>query len=457
MNTFLKFSISTFFLILTFCINAQKPEIELSNTSHDFGEFIPTYFPPAAFEITNTGNAPLAILTTKAKFEVKVQYERKYIFPGETGVIYVHYQSQNLGPFNESIQIYTNASNEPFYLTISGNNISVNECFPDRNNRELRKVVVVDAVTKKHIENTELKFFFQQEFKIEDKTDKDGQAIMKLPIGIYDIDIKHPNYHPLFENKFITKSMPILVFELQPKDEIEEMLAQVDVKIEEPSIPVERRPVQVQPNPFPAEPEPMINTAKPGELSTIEYKPNNVVFLVDISLSMKKDKRLEKLKASLNKVIPVIRDVDNISLIAYNQDSYVLIKETSGANKDEIRAAIDSLTPRGLTNGVRGLETAYTLAWAGYQYDGNNQIILATDGEFTGSNQSEPEIMKTVKVNAERGVLISIISFGEDKEALVRLRKIARLGKGSYMHIKGSDDTPDILIEEIKARSKRKI
>jgi len=438
---------------------AQKPKIEMSTFSHDFGEYIPTYFPPAAFEFTNTGSAPLAILTAKSKYEVKVMYERKYIFPGETGVIYIHYQSQKLGPFNENIEVYTNASLEPFSLNIKGNNISVNECYPNKDNREIRKVIAVDAVTKKHIPNTEVKFYYQQEHKIEDKTDKDGKAIMSLPIGIYDIEARHPKYYPLNKNLFITKSMPIILLELQPKDEIEELLA--NVEIEEPKMPVPKpKPIEPRPQPsrpMPMEPEPMVNTAKPGELSTIEYKPNNVVFLVDISLSMRRDKRLQKLKKSMDKVIRVLRDVDNISLITYNQDAYVLIKQTTGAHKDEIKTAIDSLTPRGLTNGVRGLETAYDLAWNGFVPDGNNQIILATDGEFSGSHQSEPQIMKQVKVNAERGVLISIISFGEDREALVRLRKIARIGKGSYIHIKGAEESPDILIEEIKARSKRRM
>lgn len=446
--------------LLFFCsliLWAQKPIIEMSQLSHDFGEYIPTYFPPAAFEFTNMGNAPLAILTAKSKYEVKVMYEHKYIFPGETGVIYVHYQSQHLGPFSEQIEVYTNADSKPFYLQVKGNNISVNECYPDKNNREMRKVIAVDAITKKHISGVNLSFFYQQQHKIGEKTDNEGSAVMTLPIGIYDIEARHPKYHPLDKNLFITKSMPIIILELNPKDELDELLAAVE--LDEPSIPMPELKPRTVPSfpsqPMAMEPEPLVNTAKPGELSTIDFKPNNVVFLVDISLSMKKDKRLLKLKHSLGKVISVMRDIDTISLIAYNQDSYVLIKHASGANKQDMATAIDSLTPRGLTNGVRGLETAYSLAWSGFIPDANNQIILATDGEFTGSNQSEPQIMKQVKVNAERGVLISIISFGEDREALVRLRKIAKIGKGSYIHIKSAEESPDVLIEEIKARSKR--
>ena len=63
--------------------------------------------------------------------------------------------------------------------------------------------------------------------------------------------------------------------------------------------------------------------------------------------------------------------------------------------------------------------------------------------------------MKLVKIYADNGMYISIISFGDDKDALSRLRKIARIGKGSYIHIQSKEDYPNIILEEIKGRSKR--
>ncbi|MFO7867868.1 MAG: DUF1573 domain-containing protein [Bacteroidales bacterium] len=452
--------IKLLFLCVLYCITtiayAQQPEIEMNKRTHDFGEeFIPIYFPPASFKFTNTGNAPLAILTTNSAYEVKVQFERTYIFPGETGVIYVDYQSQELGPFNEKIEVYTNASDEPFYLRIKGNNISVNECYPNKRNREMRKVVTVDAVTKEPIPKTDVFFYFQQRQEIADQTDKEGEVVMTLPIGIYDIKASHEKYHPFAKNMFIPKSKPIIIIELQPKDEIEEMLADVEVDIPPIRSAQSKPPQQEQAFPTSSRPQQAKNTANPGELSTIEYAPNNIIFLIDISLSMKINNRMDKLKKSLSQVISVLRDIDTISLIAYNQESYVLLNKTTGAHKENIKGTIDTLTPDGLTDGVRGLETAYEIARSGYIHEGNNQLILATDGEFSGSKHSEPVILKLVHEHAKNNIPISIISFGNDRKALFRLRRIAFIGKGSYIHITSTEESPDIILEEVKARSKK--
>ena len=446
-----------FLIVLFGCssVYGQQPIIEMEKTFHDFGSFTPQYYPPTTFAFTNTGNAPLAILTTHAAYEVKVLYERKYIFPGETGLLYVHYESQNSGPFREKIEIFTNADTVPFYIEITGNVIPVNECYPDKKNREMRKVITIDAQTKKIIPETDVFFYFQQQQEIQNKTNKNGETIMSLPIGIYDIRAQHPDFKTLYKNMFIPKTKPIIILELEPKHEIEEFLDSLEIEEYAITIPPPPPHIQEPTLSFTSQPEPNKNTAKPGELSTIEYKPNNIVFLVDISYSMKQDKRLEKLKRSINQVIPALRDIDTISLIAYNHDAYILINKTTGAQKDAIRECVDSLTPSGLTDGVRGLETAYELLRLRYMYDGNNQIILATDGEFSGSKQNEPTIMKLVKTYADNGMFISIISFGDDKDALSRLRKIARIGKGSYIHIQSKEDYPNIILEEIKGRSKR--
>ncbi|MDA3882814.1 MAG: DUF1573 domain-containing protein [Bacteroidales bacterium] len=442
-------------LFTTGSIFAQKPVIEIDKLTHDFGNYTPIYYPPATFSFTNTGTAPLAILTVQAAYEVKVMYEQGYIFPGETRIVTIDYQSQESGPFQERIQIYTNADTVPFHLEIKGINISANECYPDKKNREMRKVITIDAQTKKPIPETEVFFYFQQQQKIQEVTEKNGEVVMTLPIGIYDIQAQHPQYRTLQKNMFIPKTKPIIVLELEPRDELEEMLDTVKIEKIAIHIPPQNPRTQQPSYPFANSPGPnRVNTANPGELSTIEYKPNNIVFLIDISYSMKQNERLTKLKSSLNQTITVLRDIDTISLIAYNHDAYILIEKTTGAHKENLRSSIDTLTPIGLTDGVRGLERAYNLSQSGYIFDGNNQIILATDGEFSGSQQSEPEIMKLIKENSNHGIFISIISFGDDKEALSRLRKIARIGKGSYIHIENTNDTPEIILEEIKGRSK---
>lgn len=194
------------------------------------------------------------------------------------------------------------------------------------------------------------------------------------------------------------------------------------------------------------------------ELSRTEYAANNVLFLIDISSSMAKENKMELLKESIKNLTSVLRDIDNVSLIAYNQKTNVILEGISGADKGSIINAIDSLQNYGLTYGVRGLQTAYDLLNYHYIGNGNNQIILATDGLFSKVNalMTENELNKEVKKHVkEMGIKLSVIGFGQDEEGDKLMQKLAESGSGQYIKIKNPWEARTVLIDEIKLNSKK--
>ena len=84
--------------------------------------------------------------------------------------------------------------------------------------------------------------------------------------------------------------------------------------------------------------------------------------------------------------------------------------------------------------------------------DGNNQILLITDGEFTSAKQSETELGKIINGYAQQNIKMSILSFGEDKDAIAGLKRIAKKGDGNYLDLSNLHDE-NILIQEIKNQS----
>jgi hypothetical protein len=184
------------------------------------------------------------------------------------------------------------------------------------------------------------------------------------------------------------------------------------------------------------------------ELSITEYKPNNLVFLIDRSSSMQPSRRLPLLKFSLKQLIAQLRNVDGLTLMSF-ADSAKMHYSTQGVTeKDRIYELIDGLVANGNTKANRGLELAYEYTNQNFIKGGNNEIILVTDGEFTLSEQDR----KLIENNS--AIVLSVIGLGDDNRAISNLRRLAMSAGGSFIHIQNIKTANKALLEEVKARSR---
>lgn len=202
------------------------------------------------------------------------------------------------------------------------------------------------------------------------------------------------------------------------------------------------------------EAEPSTEIPEP-EFSSEKFKPNNVLLLIDVSGSMKDDDKMAQLKKAVRRMIMMLREVDVLTLIAYNSSSWEVLPPTPVKENEAIVALIDSLEPTGYTNGVKGMESAYASLFDQLIPGGNNQLIIATDGKFNSSKFSEKDAIQLVKSNSDKGIVLSIIGFGEDREATRLMRKLAKEGNGSFMQINKGENPTELLAEEIKSRSRK--
>ena len=191
-----------------------------------------------------------------------------------------------------------------------------------------------------------------------------------------------------------------------------------------------------------------------SEFTAIRYRPNNVLLLLDVSGSMKDDDKMDKLKASIRRLVLMLREVDVLTMIAYNSTSWEVLPPTPVTDNRAILNLVDSLQASGYTNGVKGMETAYESLEKQLIAGGNNQLIIATDGKFNSSKFSEKDAVQMVKDNSNKGIVLSIIGFGEDKEAARLMKKLANLGEGNFLQVKDNEDPTELLAEEIKNRSR---
>src|SRR5688572_29480654 len=144
--------------IFVFTSLAQvKPVLTIDRASHDYGKVESASSLLSEFLIRNTGNTTLFLLRADASKKCSLRVNTKKLMPGDTTTLWVTYQPQEAGAFNETIQLYSNADNEPFALTIKGNlknlekvNDPLTACYSFKTKRKLSPTqpIVMSSNTK---------------------------------------------------------------------------------------------------------------------------------------------------------------------------------------------------------------------------------------------------------------------------------------------------------------------
>lgn len=185
------------------------------------------------------------------------------------------------------------------------------------------------------------------------------------------------------------------------------------------------------------------------------FATNNLVFLLDISSSMDTPEKLPLLKDAMKYLLELMRKEDKITLITYSTKAEMLLPPTSALEKDSILNAIEKLQTEGVSNANVGINLAYTIAQKAYINNGNNRIILATDGGFKMERSTKRRIKKGSRKKRKRTYLsVFYFSQKEFSHNRVFLEEIARWGKGKYSYIE-PENAEETLLREAQAVRKK--
>jgi len=171
---------------------------------------------------------------------------------------------------------------------------------------------------------------------------------------------------------------------------------------------------------------------------------NNYVFLVDVSGSMASVNKLPLLQKALNKLTESLGDDDIISIVTYAGKERVVLEGCSGAEKDKILKAVDDLRASGSTNGQSGMQKAYEIAEKYFIENGNNRIIMASDGDLNVGISSVDGIKQLVSEKKETGVYLSVLGFGSGNYRDSIMESIADNGNGAYYYIDGESEAEKV-------------
>ncbi|WP_449397516.1 vWA domain-containing protein [Chryseobacterium wanjuense] len=129
----------------------------------------------------------------------------------------------------------------------------------------------------------------------------------------------------------------------------------------------------------------------------------NIVFLIDVSGSMDEENKLPLLKSSFKILLERLRPQDKVAMVVYAGSAGVVLPPTSAAEKGKIIEALDRLQAGGSTAGGAGIELAYKLAEENFVKNGNNRVILATDGDFNVGVSSKASLEELIEEKENPG------------------------------------------------------
>ncbi len=180
-----------------------------------------------------------------------------------------------------------------------------------------------------------------------------------------------------------------------------------------------------------------------------ELPPANLVFLVDVSGSMRSPDKLDLLKASLKLLTAQLRDDDSVAIAVYAGAAGVVLEPTPGRDREVILGALERLHAGGSTNGGDGIRLAYSLASRAFVEGGVNRVILATDGDFNVGTVDHDALEALVETQRERGVALTVLGFGTGNYQDGLMQRLAQIGNGNAAYIDSLNEARKVLVDEL--------
>jgi Ca-activated chloride channel family protein len=269
------------------------------------------------------------------------------------------------------------------------------------------------------------------------------KSVWKNPLSTFSIDVDAASYSNT--RRFLNNnSMP-------PKDavKIEELINYFDYDYQ---VPKEDQPFAVNHEvsiaPWNSD-HYLVHIGLQGEkIDMDKLPPSNIVFLLDVSGSMNSPNKLPLLKKSLKLLVNELGPEDRVAIVVYAGAAGEVLPSTAGDDKQAILKALDGLNAGGSTAGGAGIKLAYKIAQENFMENGNNRIILATDGDFNVGASSDKAMEDLIEEKRKSGVFLTVLGFGMGNYQDSKCEILADKGNGNHAYIDDILEAKKVLVNE---------
>ncbi|GII87223.1 hypothetical protein Ssi03_52130 [Sphaerisporangium siamense] len=179
-------------------------------------------------------------------------------------------------------------------------------------------------------------------------------------------------------------------------------------------------------------------------------RPANLTFVVDVSGSMGDPGRLDLVRESLHTLVDQLGPGDAVAIVSFSDEARLRVPMTGADRREDLHAAIDTLTVEGSTNLEAGLVTGYQEASRAFRPVATNRVVVLSDGLANTGDTTWQGILKRVEEHAARGVTLLCVGVGRDYgDAL--MERLADNGDGAAIYVSSREDARQVFVERLPA------
>ena len=172
----------------------------------------------------------------------------------------------------------------------------------------------------------------------------------------------------------------------------------------------------------------------------------NIILLLDTSGSMWDDN--ETTQEAIATIFSKLNVGDSISLVTYSTEDHTWIEgyEIEGPqDKEDLMGVILGIEIDGCTDGSAGIETAYKFGKRFYIPDGNNQVILITDGDLNFGITEKGGLKDLIEEKKKSNLFLSVIGTGLYNYKDDKLETLSKHGNGTYCVVNALEDVDEFI------------
>jgi Ca-activated chloride channel family protein len=185
------------------------------------------------------------------------------------------------------------------------------------------------------------------------------------------------------------------------------------------------------------------------QVAESQRKSVNLTFVIDVSGSMQRENRLELVKQSLRLLVDRLHEDDTVAIVVYGTQARIAMQPTNGADRVSILEAINWLRPEGSTNAEAGLRLGYQLAYAMFNSEKVNRVILCSDGVANVGVTSPEAILEWIRGYAQAGITLTTVGFGMGNFNDVLMEQLADKGNGNYAYVDDLDEARRLFVDNL--------
>lgn len=268
---------------------------------------------------------------------------------------------------------------------------------------------------------------------------------LKVPFSTFSIDVDTASYSNV--RRFLTN------LDLPPVDavKIEEMINYFPY-----DYPLPRKnkafsiTTEISACPWAPEHHLILIGLKGKDIKPENLPPSNLVFLIDVSGSMNNTNKLPLLIQSFKLLTHELQSRDRVAIVVYAGSAGLVLPSTRGNDKKTIIRALDRLRAGGSTAGGEGIKLAYNIAEKHFLKEGNNRVILATDGDFNVGPSSDSAMVRLIEEKRKKGIFLTVLGFGMGNYKDSKMEKLADKGNGNYFYIDSILEANKVLVNDLR-------